>query len=90
MEGEKLNTNFYSQVAQRMATEEATCVLSNTDAADMGWVWGWEAEACLNVVTSKCNFIPQNYTLIFAWFHSTGIECDENKESKYLGSNPIL
>ena len=36
MEGEKLNTNFYSQVAQRMATEEATCVLSNTEAGDMG------------------------------------------------------
>ena len=36
MEGEKLNTNFYCQVAQRMATEEATCVLSSTDAADIG------------------------------------------------------
>ena len=36
VEGEKLNTNFYNQVAQRMATEEATCVLSNADQADTG------------------------------------------------------
>ena len=36
VEGEKLNTAFYSQVAQRMATEEATCVLSNADQADTG------------------------------------------------------
>ena len=36
MEEEKLNTNFYQQVAQRMATEEATCVLSNAEAAENG------------------------------------------------------
>ena len=36
MEAEKLNTNFYVQVSQRMATEEATCVLSNADQADTG------------------------------------------------------
>ena len=34
MEEEKLNTNHYQQIAQRMATEEATCVLSNAEAAD--------------------------------------------------------
>ena len=37
MEEEKLNSQFYTQVSQRMATEEATCVLSNADQAENGW-----------------------------------------------------
>ena len=36
MEEDKLNTQFYTQVSQRMATEEATCVLSNADQAETG------------------------------------------------------
>ena len=38
MEEDKLNSQFYTQVSQRMATEEATCVLSNADQAETGWV----------------------------------------------------
>ena len=38
MEEERLNTHFYQQVTQRMATEEATCVLSNAEQAENGWV----------------------------------------------------
>ena len=36
MEEERLNTHFYQQVTQRMATEEATCVLSNAEQAENG------------------------------------------------------
>ena len=36
MEEDKLNTNFYIQVSQRMATEEATCVLTNAEASETG------------------------------------------------------
>ena len=36
MEEEKLNSQFYSGVSQRMATEEATCVLSNAEQAESG------------------------------------------------------
>ena len=36
MEEDKLNTQFYTQVSQRMATEEATCVLSNAEQAENG------------------------------------------------------
>ena len=36
MEEEKLQSNFYQQVSQRMATEEATCVLTNAEASENG------------------------------------------------------
>lgn len=40
MEEERLNTHFYQQVTQRMATEEATCVLSNAEQAENGGAQG--------------------------------------------------
>jgi hypothetical protein len=36
MEEDKLNSNFYQQIEQRMATEEATCVLQNAEANENG------------------------------------------------------
>ena len=36
MEEDKLNSNFYQQIEQRMATEKATCVLQNAEVNENG------------------------------------------------------
>ena len=53
MEEDKLNSNHYQQIEQRMATEEATCVLQNAEANENGWVihgqWQEKIESTINV-----------------------------------------